>query len=585
MLFPRNFFRIILKADFNPEKGNKNQKLHTIQCKVPLRGSYFVLFLLSFLGIFFLCVHMGFLEKKKMLEISPFSSSIRIQGQFTIKQLHKLQNTLVFNSHSNTLEFVQKDNQQKYHLAVIQGVYPCKTVYIRFVDTKGNFTQETYEVITFTNLNGSDLPNNDEHQQNSNIQLSEPKACKDISSWIKNQLSDEQSFFRGGNDNGMIISKSLFQKLGLSQSSDKHLQDDTISFIYPFGKKYLIEERTEKRMKNKWKKSLSKQERIDHEIRVPLRGISTFLPGGDAIITEVFYEQLREGLIDPCKVASQVYLKWSGKNDKLIHQKIREWAEKSFKPYLVSCFQMPYRQEIKLQFTPPPYDHKKYDQLLACCNIKRKLLDLNNELKPIEIQADFPDNNAYKYESDGLKHKTYTDIYLYINKTPVVINQIHQLTYILDHQYDAIIDTHQVMTLKKYREDINIIFYIFYALIIIIGIIIFSYIYITFILLIQSKINNIGVLMAMGASKRSITLVYLYEALKLIFIPLCLSLLLGYSVELLWKTMFEEYFYNFNIFYVTWISFVTILIALLGAFKAINNVVSQKPYKLISYKF
>jgi ABC-type antimicrobial peptide transport system permease subunit len=189
-----------------------------------------------------------------------------------------------------------------------------------------------------------------------------------------------------------------------------------------------------------------------------------------------------------------------------------------------------------------------------------------------DISLDFrEDTPAY----DGQEMHYYYS-YLYINKDQRILDNISKLIHFLKKRFQSYLDDNQVMTLIKYRKDMQRMDAIFWWFFIGFVLLLITYIVVTFTLLLQTKRHQIGMFKSMGASSTKLILIYVYEALILIVISLTMAFLLSLCVP-------AGEFYMFNYYVLLYILCILIL-TISGAGFSAWQIVTRQPYQLISYQ-
>jgi len=560
MKFSQQFFKIVVLRDFNPIQGNKSDAQHFFQCKLPIWGSWIILFILCLIGIISLGIHGGIKSHLEHLENNPFASAIRIEGTFTRDRLQTLKEKLLFHLPSN--ELVTNKTESEESIPIIHGVYPFNLISIRFLNQYGDIVlKSTHDVLSV------------KVQKNNNSQHDDY-----VQKWVSKNLKYNH-FFKQNDQikDGIIVSETLMEKIGLDCSNKDLMMSHKISFLSVSGKSNLLEERA-KANKDLWA-PLTQDEKNRFTVEFPLIDIATHLPGGDAIITENLYQCLSSGTqYDPCRSVEYFYLNFSNGYDLPVKEKVLAWAKDNFgNQFLRQPYFSPDQKIIKFQFTDILFN-KQYLEKTAKCFIKNQVINLEKQIE-MPINLDFKDEGA---ECSG-GSDTYYYAFLYISKHPAILDNVKKLTHFLKNEFGSYIEDHQVMTLIKYRKDMDRVNWILLGVFISIAILMLIYIIVTFSLFLQMKIHNIGMMMSFGASSYLITQIYLFEAFKLIIFPLSMSLMTGLFIAVIGSCA-TDFLYYLDIVYLLLFAFSVIFIALAGAWLAAKHIVSQSPFRLISYK-
>jgi len=562
---PIRFFHLLVKRDFDPIQGQKDPSLHFFQCKLPIWGSWIILFILCLTGIICLGVHGGIKHHLTILEKNPFASAIRIEGAFSRAKLARLKSLLYFNTQKNVFETTKAP--QSYHTKVISAFYPFNSVTLRFLDNTGtNILSDAYDVLSVkvqkTQGQSADQTDND------------------IKQWMTNHLKKETFFEPYGDENinyGIIISESLYYQMGFDRPFDQTKDQFWICFLSTDAKYNLLEDRA-KNNQELWA-PLSKEERMKYVVRAPLINVAEHLPGGDAIISEGCYDILTKGnYFSPCKRIEHFYIHFEQPYQDLDRKKTIQWANAAFGKHI---FRKPYyapgNKTIKFQFQDLSFN-PKYHEITTQCHVRAQFSHLTSMID-IPISIDFKDAPPTYTE----KTTTYYYAYLYINKDQDILDHIQLLTRFIKGKFESYIEDHQVMTLKKYRNDMSRINWIVFWVFLSIASLMLVYISVTFSLFLQTKMHNIGMIMSFGAPARLIKQIYMFESLKLAFYPLIVSIVIA---MIIWgiTAFMSNVMFALSTYAIIFYIIIIIAVAMSGAWFAVRHIVSQSPYQLISYK-
>jgi len=563
--FPIRFFRMIVNRDFNPIQGQKNSSLHFFQCRLPIWGSWIILFILCLTGIICLGVHGGIKKHLTALEKNPFASAIRIEGAFTRAKLMRLKSLLFFNTQKEIFETTKTPSS--YHKKVIEAVYPFNQVSLRFLDRTGvQILPESYDVLSVKVQSSSEK----QHHNTDN----------DIKLWMIDHLNQETFFapHAGARVNyGLIVSKTLYDQMGFTKPFDQETDLIDACILSVDGKFNLLEDRA-KNDQELWA-PLTQSEKIRYVVQMPVVNVAEHLPGGDALISEGCYDVLTKGkYFSPCKHVEHFYIQFQNPYEPQEQQKAVQWANAAFGKHV---FQSPYfspdRKTIKFQFQDLSFN-PKYQDITTKCHVQSQFQHLRSMID-IPLSIDFKDDPPSYSE----KTTTYYYAYLYINKDQDLLNNIQLLTRYIKNKFESYIEDHQVMTLKKYRSDMSrinwIVFWVFFS----IALLMLVYISVTFSLFLQTKMHNIGMMMSFGAPTRLVKQIYMFESLKLASLPLLVSIIMALFIWAVTSFMTNVMF-TLSISGVIFYVFIVLAVALSGAWFAVRHIIAQSPYQLISYK-
>jgi len=560
MNYSKFFKKLIVKRDFKPVKGQMGGFEHFFQCHLPLYGSMFLLFVLCSAGLFSIVYYIETKQHVETLKDDPFVSAIRVEDASERKEFDQLKTTLFYDENRNRFirtepnenperhKQIQKQAQNNTHIIpVVKAVLPYKRTGLLFFEKNVNEKPDyRFGVITLPVLD----------------QSSDTKAGQ-INKWIQKQLIYNNNLYFNIHNykTGIIISNACLKRLkyeGLPEN---------IRFLY--RETPLLKSRKKRGIYHSSK--LSSDEKYEFTMEIPVVNIAKSLPGEDAIVSEQCYELvIKKNLLNSSLPANSLWIKYNSDNRQVIEKHIipqimqkydaKESTHDAQNKRLIIRF--------KIDGSPSIFALNKYiDQLKKAQNIFFETTT-HRVLPAIESPLKAPDSRV-------------SGAFVFLNNHSGILKRTDQLIRILKEDKKMLVDSHQMMTLKKYQNDLYTFFKsaIYFGLCI--GGIIFLFIFITFNLLLQTKMHDIGMMKAMGATSSVIRKIYKLEAFYMIFYPLCLSI-------------FTIFCYNFFvpafqlsidlILYILIFSISIILCALWGAKIAVRHVVAQAPCKLISYR-
>jgi len=562
------FLRIAINRDFNPISGHKTNAEHRFQCKYPILFSRMILFILCTSGVMCIGIYGGIESHFESLESDPFASAIQIEGSYSRDQLEKLKSTVLFDvQQQQFIDKNNKNNKNNHCIPVFEAIYPFNMITLWFMDAKKkNYLPRPFDVFT--------------------VRISDSHSASDhfVEQWVKKHLQSQSDadFFSDSTQTGMILSKTLFNKLGFSENAIINSPKNTIGFLDISEDENLIEDRIKAEIAED--APLTEKEIITDVITVPLVNIAEYLPGGNAIITEgMYYNLTRKGYFNPCKSVEHFYLKNdSGFKPEEISQ-FEKWVQQNFDMRFFKEFKVLFNNtSIKLQFSSEPLNlslKKEYRKTTAKCQIRLKVQKLSKQINQ-SLDIDFCENIPTYYDEND----QYYNAFLYINRNPLILNKIKALTRFLRDNLGGYILDHQAVTLKNYQQDMNKLNWLGGGMMLSIVLIIFFYISVTFILSLQTKMHKIGIMMAMGASSKRIRRIYIIEALITISIPLILSMISAPLLCYLMEYIMFNFSYAFNWLYLTIYVVFIMGITFLAILFAGRYVFKQWPGGLISYQ-
>jgi len=556
------FIKQIIKQDFNPISGGKTPLQHFFQCRLPVFGSMFILLLLCMTGMICLGIHGGVKKHFESLENDPFVSAIKINTRVYPEQLYQIAKHLFYDTQQNNF-YIGECNENS--ISVIKGVYPFREIHFRFLKADGK---------TMTPVTHNVLSVKPESESKNTKQIDDK-----IEQWILKQLIKPDKYFQKEQsyhvDPGIIISHSFLKLLGYTMEQ----LPETISISYN-GRYSIMTDR-----KKDITIPLTNEDKIKYVVELPLINVANKLPAGNAIMTEGFINTISKNVssYDPCKPIQ--FIEIIGNN--LPKTKITKWAIDTFDYFLdenVIFTQFDKTAIIKLADAPLNKDeHNRYLDTVAKCNIQIQFLKLQKEFPQLELNI----NQDLPMKVQG--NKSYECAFLYINKHHQILERLEDLLKKLRKDYLLTVEDYQVMTLKKYRDDMRRHNLTIGMIFLIIGLIIFFYLIVSFTLFMQTKMHKIGTMLAMGATSKLLIMIYIIEALLMISIPIVLSSIICHTFHLYKPEQLLGYdistvLFHYDIFWEIGFITITIITALTGAFIAACHVIYQKPYKLITYK-
>jgi len=536
------FIYIVIKRNFFPTKGAKNRWQSFFQCKLPLLASWLILFFLCLIGVIVIGVYDGFNKVLQQNEKNPFTSSISIDGNFSQEELLNMKNQIFFNK--NLCCFQVREKISPDCIEVVKAV-------------------NKYNIIspTFIKQTGEPL-----FSKSIDMLSMEVDKKSDLTQWIQERLIGGNNFFTLNDQEGIIISQALLKKLGYT--FNKLPENINIIDIHQLSE--FIQKRNDENRQIDCK--LSQKERIKYLIEIPLINVAKYLPG-DAIVPEEYHRRLINNYYFPCRNLNRFYMELS---DKKIDEKMEIIISKLLKKMFPNEFKeihvFPNKKKVKVDF----YNDNKVSK----CNVKLMALELERQLaldKPLIIKFKF-----VRHDSNS-KDKSYHSAYLYINKEDAIIQNIEKILPLIQKKYGSIGNINQIMTLRSYQNNIKRISKLMWCVLLTIGSLIGVYIILTFSLILQTKMNIIGVMMSFGASIRIIRCIYIIESIIMIIFPLIMSIFIGIFLDKYFgiKNYFDYYTNYYHLVYFFWGS---LIISIVGVLLAVNHIVSQTPYQLISYR-
>jgi hypothetical protein len=445
----REYIKIILKRDNHPKRGQESNFQYLFQCKLRLWSSKLILLIFCTTGLVLLGIQTGMENHLHNLENDPFSSAVHIKGRFTRADLNQLKNALFFNCDAKKFETQhpldskteKKETQECHHFkSVIKAVYPYNSLYLRFIKKDGNtMTQNTYKV--------------------QSVKIPKKQSSKDadlfIKQWVQESLLIGDGYFPQKEDSqqvneNLILSRELYQALGYSIIEKPELIN-ILTFIGP----NILEIRGKKG--DTLFSKMTDTEKIQYTMALPLLDVAKRLPGCDMLIPESLFHALSDGFYKPCKSIHffDIRLADNSKFDQNTENKIIEWIyQQDFTRYLKEePYVDPDKRFIKVRFIDAIFDDQ-HKQVVTKCNVKIKCLDLENKIEKAVTPFfgnDIPEFDSKKSDVD---HKYY-DAFLYIEKSDDIIDNIQNLSQYLKNNYGIRTDIHQIMTLKRYRQDLT----------------------------------------------------------------------------------------------------------------------------------
>jgi len=574
------FFYTFIKRDlFKPQRGNKKLVQFIFQSYWPVIGSCLISFILFMTGCIVIIIWNSYFEKLQELEKNPFSSSIIVEGFNIQNDLMNVANSFYFDLkdkcfvHENT---VTGNSLSESYTSVVAAIIPYKSNFTRLLIPSNNQlftpTKQQFEMISLQLGEMNNTPNQKLIENN-------------ISEWIKdNLILENDASIETMPYTGTIVSKYLVSQI-FPGNNLQNYPNKYLPLLYGKTKIDLFGLRKDKGI-NLWN-PLTLDEKYRYLFKPALFNIAKKLPAGDILVSKKFMNYYRNQCFNPCRPVHYFQIIWGYDLDnyKEITHTVRSWLNKNFGDYLESSYPMPANVGMQAEFIEKPIDvnskkNNSYIDTISECNI-RKIFELN----PPNINSRLLSLNIYDYQNSGCDkdNKYYRKAFLYLNDEPEIINNIKELINELQLVYNLHTKTHHVMTLLEYRKNIKQMNRYIKIVLIFIGILFFVHISLTISLIIHKKMNTIGTIMAMGASKNLMFCLYLIESLLLTAIPLIVCLTtINYLLPMI--SRFLTISLNVNWEWIGFYSFSILLIAFISAGLSLLLIVFQSPYKLISYK-
>jgi len=631
-LFGKFLEQVILK-DFHPERGQQNNLDYFFQCKLHVYGSFSILFIFFLSGFIFLGFYNGLQNYVNSMKNNPFTMVIKITKYSNKKDLSELEK-LFYNLESKSFELNNINNG----IPVINRIYPFYTQPLRFLDKKMKRFVEMHDVLVIrvpgekNNKIGSDVlydyinknlrfkkkifsPETDvkneiilspslyekiylnkQHEYNNNMKVYFEDLHKDLSTeriregvkeiWEKPLTKKE--IFKFTNDAdliGVLDSYPGFDAI-ISEGYYYHLSNKFYYTGKPVKRFYIkLEEGkfSEPNIKEieKWayeQFGIGSIEPIDplfqmsNEITIQFTSDANKLTSKDNIESQFNKLEHKKGLFalefnEEGESNDYFYIKQ--KNEIFTQNdlsKIKSWADKYFgKGAIKKLPESEKSNQLTIEFTS---DAKEWT---GKYNILWKFTELQKIMGKISL--DFNEDLPSYYGHN----KKYFYTLIYINKDPVILNNVSALIHYIGKKYGAYLEANQLITLSNYLKYIQRMDIIFYYILAGFTILLLIYVLVTFTLLLQTKRHQIGIFKAMGGSSLRIVFIYVCESLLLISLPILITFLISYFFP-------PGEIYAVNWIYLTFYIMLIVLLTVIGAVVSALNIVRKPPYQLIQYQ-
>ena len=448
-------------------------------------------------GIIMLSLFNGYRAHLEKLEADPSASAIRLEGHFR-KGVPRVDfNSLVWNRDLKL--FHTNGNGSHSDVRVVRFVSPFRQ--------RGLFCVDRNDYIAGAEVFwGTTVSVSDENTKRS----------------VVNSFVFSGRYFKSDDDQGLIISPSLFKALGYEPGdaiprSVRVLAPNIVEL--PFNKIAGVAGAS----------PFTKKELTEYTVSIPLLGIARTLPDGSFLITEGLFWNLREpkGIYDKSRPINSFSVEFKGASSPVLNA-VSAWVEGAFGYGVLEH---------------PPKITKDMGKNCIAITLK-SLEDLVGERgKDVEslfsagaveysfrtffdpLAMDVAINLGVPREYKG-EIETYNGTMLFLNNIPEVFKNINKL-YFFFKKKGIYVNTHQMETIKKYRQDMNLIRAVLPVILGSCILLIVLYVLVSFTLFVQNKRHKIGVMLSLGATSNMVRIIYLVET-SILF---CISYLLALSIN------------------------------------------------------
>lgn len=501
----KNGFRFILtfiRRDLRSFSGGRSLGDFVFQSLLPIIGTVLVLSTLCAAGIIVLSFFNGYRVYLQMLESDPSSSAIRLEGYFKKGEPRLSLMNLVWDR--NLKRFHTSDGDKDPHeIPIVRFMSPYRQRGLFCVDKNGYLAGA--DVFWGTTVRASD-----ENTRRS----------------IINSFVTPGRYFKSDDDQGLIISLSLYRNLGYDE---KQPLPTYIRVIAP----NIVELPYNKIRGLLDAKPFTQADLAQYTVSIPLIGVARTLPDGSFIMTEGLFWNLQEqkGVYDKSRPVSNFSIEFEG-SEEPVRMAVNRWLEKAFKRHALKYpprfIKNMGKKSITVAFSPKGKTVKGENNetrvFPTAGEIERRFLDFFETLS-MNVVLNLGEPREYRGQIE-----TYNGTMLFLKNIPEVFNNIDKL-YFFFKSANIYANTHQMETIKKYRQDMNLISVLLPFILGSCVFLIVIYVLVSFTLFVQNKRHKIGVMLALGATSNMVRFIYVVETSIVFCGSYGLGLLINYGVS------------------------------------------------------
>ena len=492
---------IFIKRDLRSFSGGRTFGEFFFQSLLPIIGTVLMLSMLCAAGIIMLSLFNGYRAHLEKLEADPSASAIRLEGHFR-KEVPRVDfDSLVWSR--NLKLFQTAANLRHSDVRVVRFASPYRQRGLFCVDRNGYISGA--EVFWGTTVSVFD-----ENTKRS----------------VVDSFVFPGRYFKSDDDQGLIISPSLFKALGYEPGdaiprSVRVLAPNIVDL--PFNKIAGVAGAI----------PFTKKELTEYTVSIPLIGIAQTLPDGSFLMTEGLFWNLQEpkGMYDKSRRIRSFSVEFKGAYSPVLNA-VSEWIEGAFGH---SALEHPPKITkdmgkncIAITFKPMEdlvgERGKDVEVLFSAGAVEYSFRTFFDPLA-MDVAINLGVPREYKGEIDS-----YNGTMLFLNNVPEVFKNINKL-YFFFKKKGIYVNTHQMETIKKYRQDMNLIRAVLPVILGSCILLIVLYVLVSFTLFVQNKRHKIGVMLSLGATSNMVRIIYLIETSILFSASYLLALSMNFIVS------------------------------------------------------
>jgi len=550
------YILIFIKRDLSSFGGGRSFGEFFFQGLLPIIGSVLMLSALCATGIVVLGFFDGYRAHLEDLEGDPSSSAIRLEGHFSNRDTKKLDfENLVWNREMNLFRWGAGKNDDE--IKIVRFVSPYRQRGLFCVDRNGYLSEA--DVFWGTTVKVSDA----------NTKRS-----------VVNSFVLPGRYFDSDDDQGLIISLSLYRALGYGEEEPMppfirviapnvvNLPYDRINGI-PGAKPFT-----------------EKKELAEFTVVIPLIGVARTLPDGSFIMTEGLFWNLQEnkGIYDKSRPVAGFSIEFKGDASPL-QKAVNQWIATSFGNRILkdapTITKNMGKKSIVVTFKSVHELEKEKgagegNGALPTAGAVEASFYRFFEPLSMDIALNLGQPKEYRGEIE-----TYNGMMLFLINVPEIFNNIDKLYFFFKKQ-NIYANTHQMETIKKYRQDMNLISSLIPLILGSCILLIVLYVLVSFTLFVQNKRHKIGVMLAMGVTSNMARFVYLIETSVLF----CGSFLLALFISAVVSTYLIEDNWPFAFAVMSNLGFFlsALFMADLAGLLAVRHTLNKMPLNLIAFR-
>ena len=543
---------IFIRRDLRSFSGGRTFGEFFFQSLLPIVGTILMLSALCAVGIIVLSFFNGYRAHLEELEADPSASAISLEGHFRKGAPRIDFQSLVWNKEFKKFETSEREGPSQ--VKIVRFVSPYRQRGLFCID-RNDYLADS-EVFWGTTVRASD----------------ENTKRSVVDSFVL-----PGRYFESDDDQGLIISLSLYKAMGYEMGqpvpeSIKVLAPNVADL--PYHKIKGIENAS----------PFTKKETAEQTISIPLIGIARTLPDGSFLMTEGLFWNLQErkGIYDKSRTVGNFSVEFTGDSLPVLNSVVK-WIESEFgnealkhppkvaKDMGKKCIVIAFKPLAK----PVGEKGEGLGSLPSAGAIENSFHSFFDALS-IDTSLNLGKAREYKGEIES-----YSGTMLFLNNISEVFNNIDKL-YFFFKKKNIYANTHQMETIKKYRQDMNLISTLLPLILGSCVLLIMLYVLVSFTLFIQNKRHKIGVMLALGATSNMVRSIYVLET-SILFLG-------SYLIALLINAIVSQYVvqgdwpFSFNALSNLGFFLSAFIMANLAGLFAVRHTLNKMPLNLITFR-